>query len=155
MNDVKRRNIFFILTMIFMSIYLIWRVFFTLPLGEGTLNMIFGILLMMAEIITVLTTFELFIQKMRKENAQLECPDVPSEYYPNVDVFIATHNEPIELLYKTVNACTYMDYPDKKKVHIYICDDSDRSEVAVLAKQLGVGYLGISDFICQIKLEII
>lgn len=145
MNDVKRRNIFFILTMIFMSIYLIWRVFFTLPLGEGTLNMIFGILLMMAEIITVLTTFELFIQKMRKENAQLECPDVPSEYYPNVDVFIATHNEPIELLYKTVNACTYMDYPDKKKVHIYICDDGDRSEVAVLAKQLGVGYLGISD----------
>src|SRR5699024_7114560 len=108
-------------------------------------NMIFGILLMMAEIITVLTTFEIFILKKRKENAQIECPEVPSEYYPNVDVFIATHNEPIELLYKTVNACTYMDYPDKKKVHIYICDDSDRSEVAVIAKQLGVGYLGISD----------
>lgn len=145
MNDEKRRNIFFILTMFFMSIYLVWRLLFTLPFGEGTLNMIFGVLLIMAEIITVLTTFELFIQKIKKESTQLECPDIPPEYYPHVDVFIATHNEPVELLYKTVNACTYMDYPDKKKVHIYICDDSDRLEVAELAKQLGVGYLGIRD----------
>lgn len=145
MNDIKRRNIFLILTMIFMSIYLIWRLLFTLPFGEGTLNMIFGVLLLIAEIMTVFTTFELFIQKMRKESTQLECPNVSSEYYPHVDVFIATHNESVELLYKTVNACTYMDYPDKKKVHIYICDDNNRPEVAEIAKQLGVGYFGIND----------
>lgn len=145
MNDTKRRNIFFIFTIIFMSIYLGWRMLFTLPFGEGILNMIFGVLLIMAETITVLTTFELFIQKMKKESTLLECPDVPPEYYPHVDVFIATHNEDVDLLYKTVNACTFMEYPDKKKVHIYICDDNDRQEVAELAKELGVGYLGIGD----------
>ncbi|WP_186327904.1 glycosyltransferase family 2 protein [Paenibacillus xylanexedens] len=142
MQNEKRQNIFFIITMILMSIYLLWRTFFTLPWGEGVLNVIFGILLIVAETVTVLTTFELFFQKMQKERTQLDFPTVPPEYYPDVDVFIATHNEPVDLLYKTVNACTFMDYPDKQKVHIYICDDGARPEVEELARQFGVGYLG-------------
>ncbi|MFL0376742.1 MULTISPECIES: glycosyltransferase family 2 protein [Paenibacillus] len=142
MQNEKRQNIFFVITMILMSIYLVWRTFFTLPWGEGVLNVIFGMLLIVAETVTVLTTFELFFQKMQKERTQLDFPIVPPEYYPDVDVFIATHNEPVDLLYKTVNACTFMDYPDKQKVHIYLCDDGARPEVEELAKQFGVGYLG-------------
>lgn len=145
MNDEKKRNTFFILTIILMTIYLVWRMFFTLPFGEGILNMIFGILLIVAETVTVMTTFELFIQKMRKKSGQLEFPIIPDEYYPHVDVFIATHNEPVDLLYKTLNACTFMDYPDKEKVHIYFCDDGNRPEVAELAKQFGTGYLGLAN----------
>lgn len=144
MNKEKRRNAFLILTMILMSIYLTWRMLFTLPVDQGVLNMIFGILLIVAETVTVLTTFELFVQKIKKKNWHLECPVIPPEYYPDVDVFIATHNESVDLLYKTVNACTFMDYPDKKKVHIYLCDDNNRTEVAELARQFGVGYLGLS-----------
>ena len=132
----------FIVTMILMSIYLLWRIIFTLPWDQGFLNIVFGILLVGAELVTVLTTFELFFQKMLKDRTQLEFPIVPPEYYPDVDVFIATHNEPVDLLYKTVNACTYMDYPDKQKVHIYLCDDGGRPEVEELANQFGIGYLG-------------
>ena len=62
-----------------------------------------------------------------------------------MDVLIATHNEPVDLLYTTVNACTFMEYPDKEKVHIYICDDGIRPEVEKLAKDLGVGYIGCPD----------
>lgn len=102
----------------------------------------FGVLLFLAEAITVLTTFELFYQKMQKKRTQLDLPTIPPEYYPDVDVFIATHNEPVDLLYKTVNACAFMDYPDKRKVHIYLCDDGGRPEVEELARQFGVGYLG-------------
>lgn len=142
MQNEKRQNIFFIITMILMTIYLLWRMFFTLPWDEGVLNVIFGILLIVAETLTVLTTFELFFQKMQKGRTQLDFPTVPPEHYPDVDVFIATHNEPVDLLYKTVNACTFMDYPDKQKVHIYLCDDGARPEVEELAKQFGVGYLG-------------
>lgn len=142
MQNEKRQNVFFIITMILMTIYLIWRMFFTLPWGEGVLNVIFGILLIMAEAVTVGTTFELFFQKMQKKRAQLDFPVIPDEYYPHVDVFIATHNEPVDLLYKTVNACTFMDYPDKSKVHIYLCDDGARPAVEELAKQFGIGYLG-------------
>lgn len=69
-QNEKRQNIFFVITMILMSIYLVWRTFFTLPWGEGVLNVIFGMLLIVAETVTVLTTFELFFQKMQKERTQ-------------------------------------------------------------------------------------
>lgn len=142
MQNEKRQNVLFVVTMILMSIYLLWRMIFTLPWNQGFLNVLFGILLVVAETVTVLTTFELFLQKMQKERTQLPFPTIPPEHYPDVDVFIATHNEPVDLLYKTVNACTFMDYPDKQKVHIYLCDDGGRPEVEELARQFGVGYLG-------------
>ncbi|MFD0589279.1 glycosyltransferase family 2 protein [Paenibacillus sp. GCM10027627] len=141
MQNEKRQNILFVVTIILMSIYLLWRMLFTLPLDQGFLNILFGILLIGAETITVLTTFELFFQKMQKKRTRLELPTIPLEDYPHVDVFIATHNEPVDLLYKTVNACTFMDYPDKQKVHIYLCDDGCRPDVEELAKAFGIGYL--------------
>lgn len=144
-KEEKKRNIIFIITMILMTVYLGWRVLFTLPFDQGILNLIFGIMLVAAEIITVFTTFELFYQKMKMNKARLECPVIPDEAYPDVDVFIATHNEPSDLLYKTVNACTFMTYPVKSKVHIYLCDDGNREEVAKLARQFKVGYLGLAD----------
>ncbi|MDR1769775.1 MAG: glycosyltransferase [Hungatella sp.] len=144
-KEEKKRNIIFIITMVLMTIYLGWRMIFTLPLHEGTMSLIFGILLIAAETVTVFTSFELFYQKMQMNKFHLECPEIPDEYYPDVDVFIATHNEPADILYKTVNACTFMEYPDKSKVHIYICDDGNREEIAGLARQFGVGYLGLAD----------
>jgi cellulose synthase (UDP-forming) len=143
-REEKKRNSMFIITMILMTLYLGWRVFFTLPIHEGIFNLILGILLVGAEIITVFTTFELFYQKMRLNRFQLELPQVPEEHYPDVDVFIATHNEPVDILYKTVNACTFMAYPDKSKVHIYLCDDGDREVVKALADEFSIGYLGLS-----------
>lgn len=144
-KEEKKRNIFLIITMVLMTIYLIWRATCTIPFEAGILNAVCGILLLSAETITVWTTFELFIQKMQTKGNKLELPVIPDEYYPHVDVFIATHNEPVELLYKTVNACVYMDYPDKSKVHIYLCDDGNRPAVAELARQFGVGYLGLKE----------
>lgn len=139
-----KRNILFIATMILMSVYLGWRILFTLPIHDGLANLLVGIWLVTAELVTVLTTFELFYQKMKTDGHRLECPVIPADCYPDVDVFIATHNEPTELLYKTANACTFMDYPDKSKVHIYLCDDGNRRAVAELARQLHIGYLGLA-----------
>ncbi len=144
-QEDRKRNLLFIVTIILMSIYLIWRLVFTLPYHQGALNIIFGLLLYTAEAVTVFTTFELFYQKMRMNRYHLECPEVPAEYYPDVDVFIATHNEPADILYKTVNACTFMEYPDKNKVHIYLCDDGNREEIAKLAEEFQIGYLGLAD----------
>lgn len=70
-----------------------------------------------------------------------ELPKIKDEDYPDIDVFIATYNEPCELLYKTVNGCLYMEYPDKSKVHIYLLDDGNRQEVQELAQRMGVGYI--------------
>lgn len=97
----KKRNILFILTFISTTIYLVWRTLFTLPIHEGLWNIIFGVLLLLAEITTTFTTFELYYNKMKNKRAILDFPTIPDDAYPDVDVFIATHNEPVELLYTT------------------------------------------------------
>ena len=140
-----KKTIFFIVTSILMTIYLLWRTFFTLPFQEGILQVIFGILLIVAETVTVFTTFELYYRKIKSDHYQLDLPDIQTEDFPDIDIFIATHNENCDLLYKTANACTYMDYPDTNKVHIYFCDDGNRNEVHELAKSLNIGYLGLAD----------
>lgn len=145
MKKETKAKLMFLITTILMCIYLGWRIFFTLPIEEGLLQLIFGILLVYSESITSFTTFELFYRKVKSHDERLEIPDITQEMYPHIDVLIATHNESVELLYKTVNACTFMEYPDKSKVHIYLCDDGNRREVAQLAEQFQIGYLGMEE----------
>lgn len=104
-----------------------------------------GILLVLAEMVTTLGMNELMVSRMKSEGYEIPFPEVPLDKFPDVDVLIATHNESPGLLYKTVNACTFLEYPDPAKVHIYICDDGNRKEIRMLAEHLGVGYLGLSD----------
>ncbi len=144
-KKIYKRNTFLFFTFVLTTVYLSWRVFFTLPFNEGIAQVIYGILLLGAEIVTCFTTLELFYRKFTSTNYILPVPSVDHQHYPHVDVFIATHNEPLDILYKTANACTFMDYPDKNKVHIYFCDDGNRPTVADLAAELGIGYLGLAN----------
>lgn len=117
--------------------------FFTIPFRAGWVALIGGVLLFVSEAISAIEILVdyWFAATVKKP----ERPIIPFEIYPDVDVMIATHNESADLLYKTVNACTFLDYPDKKKVHVYICDDQNRPEIAALAEELGVGYFGLSN----------
>ena len=144
-KNKKLTNAIFLITTVFMCIYLVWRLLFTLPFGYGAIALIFGCVLLWSETVAALGTFELFWRKSRTSNFILELPIIKDSWFPHVDVFIATHNEPIDLLYKTVNACTFMKYPDKSKLHIYLCDDGNRAEVADLAAQFGIGYLPLKN----------
>ncbi|WP_245626348.1 glycosyltransferase family 2 protein [Companilactobacillus heilongjiangensis] len=81
-----------------------------------------------------------------KTKWNLKIPDYSkTQPLPDVDIIIVTHNEEVELLRKTVNAATYIDYPDKSKVHIVIADDGNRPEVMALAKKYHIGYSGMED----------
>ncbi len=145
----KKSKVGFILltvvSVVYMIIYIVWRAFFTLPDVEtyGWFALILGIALLLAETMSALEAFRNYADV----NAQREpeMPDVPWSWYPDVDVFIATHNEDEDILFKTGNACTYMEYPDKSKVHIYFCDDGNRPSVEKLAQKLGIGYIGLAE----------
>lgn len=63
---------------------------------------------------------------------------------PTVDIFIATYNEPIEVLKRTFAGCLNLSYP-KDSVHIYLCDDGKRESVEQLASEFGVHYLTRTD----------
>lgn len=124
------------------GIYVFWRVFFTLPLQFGLVSIIFSLLLLFAELTSFIVTLSTFRAATHYVNP--ETPVIPDNWYPDVDVFITTHNESLELMYKTVSASTFMHYPDPKKVHIWLCDDGNRPEMKELADELGVGYFGFS-----------
>ena len=141
-NAFFSRRLLFYCTALAMAVYIIWRVFFTLPFGYGVVSITVSILLLISEIIATMEALEQYRHMGRHTVPEL--PTIPDSWYPDVDVFIATHNESTDILFKTVNACTFMDYPDKSKIHIYICDDNNRPEMAELARELGVNHIGIS-----------
>ena len=54
----------------------------------------------------------------------------------NVDVFVLTYQEPIEIIKKTIQAAKNIDYPHQ----VWVLDDGKREEVKALAKSIGVNY---------------
>lgn len=133
----------FLVNMFFTLIYLMWRIFFTIPFEYGLISVIAGFSLLIVE---VLGMVEAFVHYANMYNVKgYPCPCVPPEEFPHVDVFIATYSEECELLYKTINGCRHMAYPDPSKVHIYLCDDNRRPQMRRLAEQMGVHYLDRPD----------
>ena len=124
-------------------IYLGWRVRCSIPFEYGAVAVAANILLLIVETLGFLESLVLFAGLVRKREHPL--PAIREDEYPDVDVFIATYNEPVELLRRTVNGCVHMKYPDKQKVHIYICDDNRRPGMRALAAEMGVGYFDRPD----------
>ena len=140
---IKKDKILVTLTVLSAIVYIIWRIFFTIPFGYGTFAVIWGILLLIIEVLGMLEAIVHF--KNMANVGYPKRPVIKEEQFPHIDVFIATYNEPIDLLYKTVNGCLNMKYPDKDKVHIYLCDDSARKEVKELANKMKINYLTRED----------
>lgn len=134
-----RGKLFFLINTFCSVVYLMWRIFFTIPFGYGVVSVASGVILLVLE---GLGMVEAFVHFMNMRTArEYKVPQVPLDRFPDVDVFIATYSEEPELLYKTINGCRNMDYPDKSKVHIYLCDDNRRPQMEELAKKMGVNYL--------------
>ena len=146
MNKAEAKRIFkesklrlwFILYVICSTIYLFWRLFFTIPFGYDLVSIIAGIALLIVEALGLVEAMVHFSNMYNTKD--FVKPEIADEEFPEVDVFIATYNEEASLLKKTILACKRMDYPDKSKVHIYICDDGHRREIKELALILGVNY---------------
>jgi cellulose synthase (UDP-forming) len=54
----------------------------------------------------------------------------------DVDVFILTYQEPIEIIKKTIQAAKNIDYPHQ----VWVLDDGRRDEVKAIAQSIGVNY---------------
>ncbi|MCA9764953.1 MAG: glycosyltransferase [Carnobacterium sp.] len=127
---------------IFQVFYLLWRITYTIPVttSEGTL---FGTLLVFIELSSFAQT-AIFILLFSKEKKAAQVVKCSSDFIPSVDIFIATYNEEVELLEKTVVAAKLAEYPEEKRV-IYLCDDGNRSEIKELAEKWSIQYLSRPD----------
>lgn len=141
MKGLKKTNRrWFILYIVISFLYFNWRLWFTIPMQDGVVSFVFGILLLIAE---GMGMFEFMIHFMNMSSVITpRTPTVDKDVdYPEVDVFIASYNEPMSLLYKTIVGAKNMSYPDKSKVHIYLLDDGNREEAGLLCKRLGITHL--------------
>ena len=59
---------------------------------------------------------------------------------PAVDVFIATYNEPVEVLEKTIAGAAALDWP-ADRLNVWVLDDGRRDWLRRLAESKGLGYL--------------
>ena len=137
------KKMWFMINILFTVIYLVWRMFFTIPIEYGAISVIAGISLLVVEVLGMAEALVHYNNMYSVESYPL--PEVRRERFPHVDIFIATYSEETSLLYKTVNGCLHMDYPDKSKVHIYLCDDNRRPEMRALAGKMGIHYLERED----------
>ena len=124
-------------------IYLAWRVGFSVPVGSGAIAIAGNVLLLAVELLGFVESLILFRNLLGLRPHPL--PAIPDDAWPDVDIFIATYNEPTELLRRTVNGCCHLQYPDRSKVHIWICDDNRRAQMRALAQEMGVGYFDRPD----------
>lgn len=138
------RKVLISLYIITMSIYLFWRIFYTLP-DNSVMSMILGGGLLLAEIGSFLLSIVFYFLFWNKNTKEEKVLSVLYPNYPTVDIFIATYNESESILKRTVVASKKVRYPDLKKVQIYILDDGDRENIALLAKELGVNYIRRDD----------
>lgn len=140
---IQKEKVWFVINTFFTVMYLCWRIFFTIPVEYGVISTVAGLLLLLVEVFGMVEAMVHYanMSVVRK----YDLPQVPEELYPDVDIFIATYSEEVGLLYKTINGCKRMHYPDKSKVHIYLCDDNRRPQMRELAEKMGINYLDRPD----------
>lgn len=138
-------RILLVLTITTNIIYIIWRILFTVPELINFWTIFFSISLIIVEVVGMFEFFISFYGMVKSYDPPK--PQIDYDLYPDVDIYIATYNEPIDLVQKTVNGCLHIQYPDKKKVRIFICDDGsnkypDRAiEMKNIAQKYGIGYI--------------
>lgn len=145
----RTKKVAYVLAFLLSVLYLIWRVFYTLPWHGSIWILIFAILLVFSEIISNITAYIVIYFRLRvtkkKISNNLEDQDyLPGVPVPDIDMIVATHDEDPALLRKTFNAIKYIEYPDKSKVHLVVADDGNRPEVAALTAEYGGRYIGLS-----------
>ncbi|MCF8564854.1 glycosyltransferase [Alicyclobacillus tolerans] len=118
--------------------YIIWRSTYTL-IFNSPLSLVASILLFSAELLGYVQ--QMIFYRLMSANKDKKRSRIDSlEYCPTVDVYVPTYSEPIEVLRRTLTACTYLDYP-QEKLAIHVLDDGNRTEVQELARELGIRYI--------------
>ena len=119
--------------------YIFWRLSYTLAF-DGWWQSTLMLTLLFAETYSWIILFLGYMQLSWPLNRK-EC-SLPEDknLWPNIDVFIPTYNEDLEVVRNTVLAAMTMDWP-VGKLHVYLLDDGRRPLFQAFAQDVGVGYI--------------
>ena len=120
------------------SVYIFWRIFYTLP-DVRTFDFIFAFLLIFFETVALGQNIVLRLLFSKHKPIVVERTH-PFIEKPPVDIIISTYNEPEDILKRTIVGCLNIDYP-KDKLKIYMGDDGNRASIRDLCEQYGINYM--------------
>lgn len=142
LRNIKARitlMLLFVISIVVSGRYLWWRCTDTLNTGSA-LGIILSALLLGAElyafVVMVLGYFQVCWVLDRKPYPM---PD-DKALWPDVDIFIPTYNESLDVIKPTVYAAQNMNWP-ADKLHVYVLDDGSRDVIENFAREIGVGYI--------------
>ena len=132
--------------------YLQWRISQTIPWGEGAGKLWWPLTCLLVESAALFDGAILLaiLSRPRDRSAEADAGEARLRAaweegplnLPPVDVFIATYNEPREVLEKTILGCLALDWPDAR---IWVLDDGRRPWVRDLCMAKGAGYINRPD----------
>lgn len=128
--------------------YFSWRITETLYPGDGVTWMVLAIWVVFAiEVASWFDATVLFAQLSRRTNRSKEADHHEERLrwsqasdLPHVDVLIATYDEPLEVLERTIIGAMSIDWPEDR-LHFHVLDDSKRPWLEVYCFEKGVEYL--------------
>ncbi|HLH11584.1 MAG TPA: glycosyltransferase [Methylovirgula sp.] len=123
--------------------YALWRWHDTLPAFEPTAESWWAHLFFGCEMVAVTQTLLaiLILLRHRDRTGQADAAERALEAsgaWPEVDIFICTFREPLEVLEKSILSAAAIDYPH---FTVWVLDDTRRAQVREFCAELGVNYL--------------
>lgn len=119
--------------------YMYWRITETLDFTSIP-ELVLGLGLLLAEIYAVTVLVLGYVQTIWPlERKPMPLPD-DVEFWPTVDVYIPSYNEPMAVVRGTVLAALAMDWPPGK-MRVWLLDDGRREEFRQFAADCGCGYI--------------
>ncbi|KEQ53597.1 glycosyltransferase [Sphingobium chlorophenolicum] len=132
--------------------YLQWRISQTIPWGSGARALCWPLICLFVEVAALFDGAILLAILARPRDRSAEADrgearlrrawDEDATSLPPVDVFIATYNEPREVLEKTILGCLSLEWPDAR---VWVLDDGRRPWVRDLCVAKGAGYVNRPD----------
>ncbi len=126
--------------------YIYWRItetFRVLQSNPGAvppLDLVCVFLLLGAETYAFMILVLGYIQAIRPLKRPVVLLPEDRDKWPEVDIFVPTYNEPLDVVRATVLASLSLDWP-AEKFRVYLLDDGRRPEFRVFAEEAGCGYL--------------
>ncbi|MCW8345636.1 UDP-forming cellulose synthase catalytic subunit [Vibrio sp. ZSDZ65] len=128
-----------ILSLIASCRYIWWRYTSTIN-WDKDLDMILGLVLLIAETYSWMVLLLSYFQSIWPLNRKPVLLPSSTQTWPTIDLFIPTYNEELEVVRATVLAAKTIDWP-KSKLNIVILDDGKRDDFQAFSEQVGVGYI--------------
>jgi cellulose synthase (UDP-forming) len=125
--------------------YLYWRLTVTIPWHSSWIGLAFALSCLAIELFGLFDATILFSGLARQTNRSAEADlgearlrALPRHQWPAVDLLIATYNEPLEVLEKTIVGALALDWPDLK---VWVADDGRRAWLRDYCVAKGAGYI--------------